>query len=165
MSAVYQDHHPHYDIPPLVETATIWIILVFVPLSIEFPMTAFFGTTFGKCVFGIKVVGRSTDSMFKARMLFRTLVKWFYFIVCIYLPLALDSDQLFRTHEYPIYPSWIYGEWTPIIRSIVQTDVYGPAALIFNIVMLVLILGLHRKDRLGIFDQIVGTRLVRASDC
>ena len=163
-NTVYQDHHPHYDIPPMVETGMTWIILVLVPLSIEFPTTALFGSTFGKCLFGIKVVGRRADSKVKTRAFFRTLVKWAYIIFGIYLPAVLDSGAPFRTYEHPTYPWWIYGEWTPFIKSVAQANGFGYAVAIFNIVMLVLILGLHRKDRLGIHDQIVGTRLVR-SDC
>ena len=160
-NTVYQDHHPHYDIPPMVETGMTWIILVLVPLGTEFPSTVLFGRTFGKCLFGIKVVGRRADSKIKTRVFFRTLVKWAYFIFGIHLPSALDSGALFRNHAYPW---WIYGEWTPFIKSVAQAEGFGYAVVIFNIVMLVFILGLHRKDRLGIHDQIFGTRLVR-SDC
>ena len=163
-NTVYQDHHPHYDIPPMVETGMTWIILVLVPLGTEFPTTVLFGRTFGKCLFGIKIVGRRADAKVKTRAFFRSLVKWAYFIFGIYLPLVLDSGAPFRTYEHPTYPWWIYGEWTPFIKSVAQADGFGYAIIIFNIVMLVFILGLHRKDRLGIHDQIVGTRLVR-SDC
>ena len=160
-NAVYQDHHPHYDIPPLVDTWITWIFLFLVPLGIESPTTALFGRSFGKCVFGIKVVVRRADSKVKTRAFFRTLVKWAYFIFGIYLPAALDSGTLSRNHTYPW---WIYGEWTSFIKSVAQAEGFGYAVLVLNIVMVVLILGLHRKDRLGVYDQMIGTRLVR-SDC
>ena len=163
-NAVYQDHHPHYDIPPLVDTWITWIFLFLVPLGIESPTTAFFGRSFGKCVFGIKVVVRRADSKVKTRAFFRTLVKWAYFIFGIYVPTWLVGGDPFRSFEHPTYPSWIYGEWTPFIKSVAEADGFGYAVLVLNIVMVVLILGLHRKDRLGVYDQMIGTRLVR-SDC
>ena len=152
-------------LPPLVGTVLGCFVIAFVPLSIEFGPTAFFGRTFGKCVFGIQIVRRGADSVFNTRALFRALVKWSYLYGGICLPYLLTTSAKYKGPGQRDYEFWfIPEEWGPSIANIVFTFEFQIAIIIFNIVMLVLILGLHRKDRLGIHDQIVGTRLVR-SDC
>ncbi len=99
---VYADYeHPHYYMPPSVEGAVVWAMHALVPLGIEFPTTAYFGTSIGKCVFGIKVLGRRTDSRFKLRALFRTLFKWFYFLIGVALMCNAQnaSRSRFLGHE------------------------------------------------------------------
>ena len=160
-------NHPHYVLSPQVEAAVFCASFAFVTLGVECPMTVFLGRTVGKCVFGIKVAERSPDSIFKARALFRTLFKSFYVSVGYTLPTILTwyptagqiRDSGFAPAHYP-------EAWIPYIKPIVQTGEFRIAVVVFNIAMLALLLGLHRKDRLGIHDQIVGTRLVlRRREC
>ena len=151
-------------LPPSVGTVFSFFVTAFVPFSIEFGPTAFFGRTFGKCVFGIQVVRRGADSVFKTRVLFRALIKWSYLFGGICLPYLLTTNAN-KGPVQRVYEIWfIPDRWAPSVANIVFTSQFQIAIIIFNIVMLVLILGLHRKDRLGVYDQIVGTRLVR-SDC
>ena len=157
--------HPHYAVPPLVPDIVGWATIAFVPLGIELPTTAYFGTSIGKCVFGIKVVGQHTDSRLKWRALFRTLFKWCYFYSGICLPYLLTTSAKYIGPGQFSYDHWFIPEgWNPSLGDIFFTLEFDIAIIIFNIVVLFLILGLHRKDRLGVYDQIVGTRLVR-SDC
>ena len=157
--------HPNYSVPPLVPDVVGWATIAFVPIGIEFPTTAYFGTSIGKCVFGIKVVGQRTDSRLKLRALFRTLFKWCYFYGGICLPYFLTTSAKYNGPGQIYYDHWFILEgWDSSVANIVFTLEFDIAIIIFNIVVLFLILGLHRKDRLGVYDQIVGTRLVR-SDC
>ena len=134
-------------LPPSVGIVYFFFVFL-VPLSIESGPTVLFGRTVGKCLVGIKVVGRRADSKVKTRVLFRALFKWSYLFGGICSPLLLAADV----------------NKGPAVANIVSTSQFQIAIITFNIVMLVFILGLHRKDRLGIHDQIFGTRLVR-SDC
>ena len=157
----------HWRLPHGVDYLIADGSLAFFALAVEFPMTAFFGRTFGKCVFGIKVVERRPDSKFKTRALFRTVFRWFYIYVGLSIQFSMSNPAPASSIEYLGYPQGRYPpEWASFIWPIIQSDAYMIAVVIFNIVMLALLLGLHRKDRLGIHDQIAGTRIVsRSREC